>query len=333
MTVGESQGSEGPHQTRIKYDQAKPSGFDPDIPGGVYLCQVGETVSCGACCGLYNVAELSRNSLHAMLTRRTRRFVGMAGQGRDLDTLLSYRKWVEDSEPQQRPLAEFHHCPYIGLIGPNLSRPGCLLHPLGNNGVDFRGISDYGGVACRSYFCPTHDCLSPDIKILIRKAARDWFDYGLMITEADLVQAFLDATWNIASSPLPTSPRWGERHEGLPIPDMDSGYYADIIRELMDLKRSWPYRPDPAIGLIHYFFNDRLYARVPVDYAAIGAKPSCYDRIFQELGSGFGSIHELREAEAIVADLLSRMSSTFAPRIFRSFSSIRASLADSSATT
>jgi hypothetical protein len=74
----------------------------------------------------------------------------------------------------------------------------------------------------------------------------------------------------------------------------------------MDLKQSWPYRPDPAIGLIHYFFNDRLYARAPVGYAPIGAEASRYDRIFHELGSGFDSIKELREAEAVVADMLKR---------------------------
>ncbi len=264
--------------------------LDPEIPGGIYLCQVSETVSCGACCGLYNVADPSRDGLYAMLARRTHRFAGMAG--RDLDAVLSFRKWVEDSELQLRPFAEFHHCPYIGLIGPNLSRPGCLLHPLGNNGIDLRGISDYGGFACRAYFCPTHDCLSAGIKILIRKAARDWFEYGLMVTEASLVQAVLDAAGDAAF-----------RREDLdPVP----ARCIDIIRELMDLKRSWPYRPDPAIGLIHYFFNDRLYARAQVNYAAIGAEPSRYDGIFQELGSGFASINELREAEAAVADMLKR---------------------------
>jgi hypothetical protein len=289
--------------------------LDPEIPGGVYLCQVSENVSCGACCGLYNVADLSRAGLQNLLTRRTLRFASITC--RDLNAVLSFRKWVEDSEPQQRPFAEFHHCPYIGLIGQNQSRPGCLLHPLGNNGIDLRGISDYGGFACRSYFCPTHDRLSAGIKILIRKAARDWFEYGLMITEASLVQAVLDISGNAVS-------------EG---PDSDHGHCTDNIRELMDLKRSWPYRSDPAIGLIHYFFNDKLYSRAPVDYAAIGAEPSPYDRIFQELGSEFGSIKGLREAEAAVAELLSLMSSTFAPRILRSFSSIRASLADTSGNT
>jgi hypothetical protein len=262
--------------------------LDPEIPGGVYLCQVSETVSCGACCGLYNVADLSRDGLSDLLARRTHRFASMAC--RDLDAVLSFRKWVEVIEPQQRPFPEFHHCPYIGLIGRNPSRPGCLLHPLGNNGIDLRGISDYGGFACRTYFCPTHDRLSAEIKILIQKAARDWFEYGLMITEASLVHAVLDVAGNAVL-------------EG---PDSDPGHCMDNIRKLMDLKRSWPYRSDPAIGLIHYFFNDRLYARAPVSYSAISAEPSPYDRIFHELGSGFGSIKELREAEAVMRDFLKR---------------------------
>jgi hypothetical protein len=301
-----------------KYGQAGQADVDPEIPGGVYLCQVGETVSCGACCGLYNVADLSKDGIHALLERRTQRFSGISG--RNLDAVLSFRKWVEDSELQQRPLAEFHHCPYIGLIGTNHFRPGCLLHPIGNGGIDFRGISDYGGFACRSYFCPTHDCLSADIKILIREAARDWYEYGLMITEASLVQAVLDAAGHAAF-----------RREEPSDPDLS--HCTDTIRELMDLKRCWPYRPDTATGLIHYFFNDKLYTRAPVDYAAIGTEPSPYDRIFQELGSGFGSIKELHKAESIITGLLNRISSTFAPRMFRSFSSINASLADSSENT
>jgi hypothetical protein len=303
---------------REKNAQAGQIVLNPEIPGGIYLCQVGETVSCGACCGLYNVAGLSRTALLSLLAGRTQRFAGMTG--RDLDAVLSFRKWVEDSEPQQRPFSEFHHCPYIGLIGENQSRPGCLLHPLGNGGIDLRGISDYGGFACRSYFCPTHNCLSAGIKILIQNAARDWFEYGLMITEASLIHAILSAAGLAALC-----------QEGTADPDLF--HCTDIMREVMDLKRCWPYRPDPATGLIHYFFNDALYARAPVDYAEIGAMPSRYDSIFQELGSGFVSIKALREAEAVVEELLSRMSSTFAPRIFRSFSSIRASLADSSANT
>ena len=41
--------------------------LDHRTPGEVYLCQISSTVSCGACCGLYNVKNLSREKL----TRKT----------------------------------------------------------------------------------------------------------------------------------------------------------------------------------------------------------------------------------------------------------------------
>jgi hypothetical protein len=253
----------------------------------------------------------SRENLTALLERRTRRFAAV--NCRNLDTVLSYQKWVADTEPQVRPLPEFHHCPFIGLIGREMFRPGCLLHPLGNDGLDLRGLSDYGGLACRSYFCPTHEKLAAGIKRSIRSAARDWYEYGLMITEAGLIQAVLDAACRSEISE-----------------DADPERDVDVIWKWMDIKQTWPYRAQPTLGLIHYFFNDRLYDRPPVNYGVIGANPSKYDTLFQELSSSFASIHELREAEAMVSDLLRRMSSTLAPRIFRSFSSTNASLADSS---
>jgi hypothetical protein len=252
----------------------------------------------------------SRENMSMLLERRTTRFAAV--DRRNLDAVLSFQKWVADIEPQERPLPEFHHCPFIGLIGQELSRPGCLLHPLGNDGLDLRGLSDYGGLACRSYFCPTHERLAADIKRSIRHAARNWYEYGLMITEAGLIQAVLDA-----------ASRLGISEEADPERDVD------VIRKWMDIKRTWPYRSNPDMELIHYFFNDRLYDRPVVNYSDIGSEPSVFDSIFQALGTHFNSVHELREAETRVSDLLRRMSNTLAPRIFRSFSSTNASLADS----
>ncbi len=114
--------------------------LDSDVPGGVYLCQISERISCGACCGLYNVADPSREGLTRMLAARTDAF---AEVDRDVDAILSFKREVEAPENQERPFPDFHHCPYIGLVGRNHSRVGCLLHPLakGNGGVDFRGVS------------------------------------------------------------------------------------------------------------------------------------------------------------------------------------------------
>jgi hypothetical protein len=48
--------------------------MDHKVPGQTYLCQVDETISCGACCGLYNVPDLDRQNLSALLEQRTARF-------------------------------------------------------------------------------------------------------------------------------------------------------------------------------------------------------------------------------------------------------------------
>ncbi|MCP4691168.1 MAG: hypothetical protein GY859_24185, partial [Desulfobacterales bacterium] len=163
--------------------------LDARAPGGVYLCQISERISCGACCGLYNVADQSRAGLTRMLAARTDAFAGVS---RGVEAILSFKKEVEAAENRERPFPDFHHCPYIGLVGRDRSRVGCLLHPLaeGNRGVDFRGLSYYGGMACRVYFCPSCRELPRAHKEIIRETAENWHQYGLIITEAALVMAF-----------------------------------------------------------------------------------------------------------------------------------------------
>lgn len=154
--------------------------IDNEVPGGVYLCQVSEKVSCGACCGLYNIADASYENLTAVLTYRTEVF---AKTPRNMDALLKFKDEIEAKEDQNRPLPDVHHCPYIGLIGKDRCRVGCLLHPLGdgNNGIDFRGLSYYGGMACRIFFCPAYHGLSKEHKIMLRESAENWHPYGLTI--------------------------------------------------------------------------------------------------------------------------------------------------------
>ncbi|PIE70237.1 MAG: hypothetical protein CSA22_08505 [Deltaproteobacteria bacterium] len=224
--------------------------LDPTIPGSVYLCQ-GTTYACGACCGLYNVPDPSKAYLSSLLTVRTRRF-------RDLDRPLTlesldrFRLETETAENQDRPYDEFHHCPYIGFIrfpeDPcEMERVGCLLHPLGdgNDGIDWRGLSDYGGMACRTYFCPTCDGLPARYKQLMRMAADDWYLYGLMTTETKMADAFFSQV---------------EAQLGRELtPDACSAEGINAIRRFFRLKTEWPWRAPSDRRIGNYFFNDNLY--------------------------------------------------------------------------
>jgi hypothetical protein len=261
-------------------------------PGGVYLCQVGDQVSCGACCGLYNTADASRGRLQALLSERTERFKGVP---RDEDAMDAFRLEYERREPQaRRPFHDFYHCPFLGFAGADGPRVGCLLHPRapGNGGIDYRGLSFYGGMACRDYFCPSHRSLPAVYKEIVRAVCRDWYVYGLMVTEERMLDGFFREIerrlgrrlqlGDITAHPLPRA----------------------AVTRFLGLKLEWPFRSPGGPGPGNYFFSDGLHVPPQIDYGRIGAAASAHDAIFREMNSAFGSAAELEAAEAIIEDLI-----------------------------
>lgn len=268
--------------------------MDKKAPGGVYLCQVNEKISCGACCGLYNVPDLSRDNLHDMLLRRTDSFSKVP---REVEAITNFGTDVLSQNNNKRPYHEFYHCPYIGLIGKGRIRAGCLLHPQadGNNGIDYRGLGYYGSMTCYIYFCPSYTKLPENYKRIIRESADDWYSYGLIITEIVLINAFFSEIEGCLQSKTDET----DIHMNQPL--------IEIIKEFIGLKVSWPFRPSSDTAA-NYFFNDKLYERRPVDYSGINHdRPfSRYDVIFRELGSRFNSVEELTHAESMIDDLFNR---------------------------
>jgi hypothetical protein len=274
---------------------------EPTVPGGVYLCQVNEQISCGACCGLYNVRNVSFEALTKMLFDRTERFTGVR---RDAEPIIQFGRGIEALESRKRQLADFYSCPFIGLVGKDRTRVGCLLHPAaaGNGGVDYRGLSYYGGMACRDYFCPSYSCLSGMIKKIVQDTTVSWYDYGLIITETKLLGALFDEIEKKLATKVSAQHFLGNRQ----------CIYA--IRNILSLKVHWSFRPHPDAGMCHYFFNDRRYAKESVNYHEIGKEPSKYDTIFKELGTAFGSADELQQAEQRLNNLIDGMVSVIQSR-------------------
>jgi hypothetical protein len=266
----------------------------PKVPGCVYLCQVGATVSCGACCGLYNCADASRGYLESLIAGRTEEFRQVP---RTADTITDFQVKWERRDPRPRPYPDFYHCPFLGLIGANGSRVGCLLHPLadGNAGIDYRGLSFYGGLACRDYFCPSHRNLPAAYKEIVRAVCADWYLYGLVITEDRLLSAFFGAI---------------EKRLGRDLSAADILMHAHsrkAVLEFLTLKLNWPYRVPDGSGPGNYFFNDGLYPKPPVDYARMGVAPSPLDAVLRELSSAFNLPAALNKAEALIESLFDRI--------------------------
>jgi len=264
------------------------------VPGGVYLCQVGETVSCGACCGLYNCAKASRGLLEELIAWRTTEFQKVP---RTPDAITDFRVKMERRDPRPRPYPDFYHCPFLGFVGARHLRVGCLLHPQadGNQGIDYRGLSFYGAMACRDYFCPTYRNLPAAYKEIVQTVCTDWYTYGLVITEERMLAGFFGEVERRLGRSLTTA-------------DIQSSPDArTAVADFLELKLSWPFRRPDWQGVGNYFFNDNRYLPPAIDYARIGAARSAHDIILQELSSAFSSPGELKAAETMIERLLERV--------------------------
>jgi hypothetical protein len=253
------------------------------------LCQVNDRVSCGACCGLYNVPIASRNALVHILQTRTRQFAATA---RTVDAIFQFKQEVEKRECQKRPMRDFHHCPFLGLIGPQRTTVGCLLHPdgAGNNSMDFRSLSYYGGMTCHIYFCPSTRLLPPRYKQIVRAVLDDWYLYGLIVTETKLLKAFFEELESRLNRPLCAedfTPRRACR---------------EALKHLFLLRVSWPFRSPDNHRLANYFFNDHLYARPAIALSKQSHAISRYRLILQELETDPASERVLRQAELYLDD-------------------------------
>ena len=257
----------------------------------VYLCQVSPNVSCGACCGLYNVADSSPSAIEAMLVRRTKWFADVPRSEAGID---AFQARVVRTEFQKRPFPDFHHCPFLGMIEDTGRRVGCLLHPLakGNDGLDWRGLSYYGGMACRVYFCPSVRYLPARWLTAVRQSMHHWYLHGLIVTERRLLNAFFLALEDRIGKPIE------------PFAFTKNACLSKGLRDFAGLKVKWPFRRQYAPGPCNYFFEDCQYPRPMLRSVNGKMTTSPFAAIFRELDSVFASKFELRQAEKRVESVL-----------------------------
>ncbi len=261
-----------------------------DATNDIYLCQVSEAVSCGACCGLYNLPNLSREKLTILLSKRTEAFASVP---RTEDGIYEFQRRNKGPHVRSRPFPEFHHCPFLGLIGGETSRVGCLLHPTvpGNNGEDYRSLSWYGEQACRTYFCPATNKLPTIYRSILIQTIDNWYVFGLIVTEYALVTAYFKEVES----------RLG-RH--ITVSDYTQNIGAtEAFREFAELKSKWPYRRDDSPGPCNFFFENGLYPRPEVFRKTPDIRRSSYEKILRELDAGFSSTKEIAAADQLLDDL------------------------------
>lgn len=144
------------------------------------LCQPSERLGCSACCGLFNLSDISRISLYGYLSsgaERTRVSDQRVGDNRHLAGI-----GLRDETT--------HVCPFQGLIG-GMEKPGCLVHPEIQT-CDLRDRSLFQSKICDEFLCPAHELLDDFYRNVLVESVDNWYDYSIAIIDPDSFKWIVD---------------------------------------------------------------------------------------------------------------------------------------------
>jgi hypothetical protein len=248
------------------------------------LCQPDPGKSCGACCGLYNYVDSSREALAARLRTRTRRYREMVSS---FDDLARYAAATFAEEDFTKRYEVIYCCEYLGFLDDSEKKVGCLLHPMQNNGIDMRGVSFYGQQVCADHLCPSHHFIRRNQQLVLLKIIDDWYLYGLCLTDIDLVVTYFRLIADQVGQEL--KPR-----------NFDDPKLKSIALEYFNWKTSWPFRSEEANRLGKYYFDGSQYMISHIDYEKFGRDISPYNAILLSLSSQFETAAQLEMAESMI---------------------------------
>ncbi len=250
----------------------------------IHLCQPDANKSCGACCGLYNYADSTKDSLSRRIRERTNYFRETVGCQADLP---GFSHKVKMSEDTSKIYEVIYCCEYLGFLDDAEKKVGCLLHPCQNGGADMREVSFYGRELCEGHLCPSYHYLSREEKLALTNIANDWYLYGLCVTDIDLVKSYFRLI--------------SERVFEMPSPArLKENGLGDIILKFFSFKISWPFRSSATNRFGKYYFDGSEYMINRIDYNALGCEESRFNSIFLSLSSEFQNMQELEEGEKLI---------------------------------
>lgn len=263
------------------------------------LCQPDPGKSCGACCGLYNYVDSSRESLVKRLSARTRRYREMVKGPEDLPRFAEATFAAEDFRKRYEVI---YCCEYLGFLGAEEKKVGCLVHPLQNGGVDMRTVSFYGRDVCAGHLCPSHHFIPRSRQLILLKLIDDWYLYGLCLTDIDLVVSWFRLVADRVGEEL--KPEAFERQD-----------LKDAALQYFQWKTTWPFRCEEANRLGKYYFDGSQYMISHIDYEKFGRDISPLNAILLSLSSEFHTAEELAEAERMIWSNIETVASLYRGRL------------------
>lgn len=140
------------------------------------LCQPGKNLGCSACCGIFNLQDISRENCDRVLKYFTGHYVHRScpdtGDGEAVSCTGN------GTEPRD---FTSHICPFQGYL--SSGKPGCLAHPLVHHGDEGRHLSLFGSKICGEFLCPAHSILDTHMRQMLIDCADDWYVYSVGIID------------------------------------------------------------------------------------------------------------------------------------------------------
>jgi hypothetical protein len=121
----------------------------------------------------------------------------------------------------------------------------------------------------------------------------DWYLYGLVITDIDLVKEFFAHVQN----------RLGDY---IHVRRLGDDKVQEALRSFFRLKECWKFMSEKN-RLGKYYFSHAEYRIARIEYEKNwGVKPSRFDKIFLSLSSSFNTEDDIIEAEAIIEEKITK---------------------------
>lgn len=145
-------------------------------------------VSCGACCGLFNL-KLSTSEYKSLLLERTTEFKRTVNF-EVRHSFPIYRKERETKEAHIPKKDEMtYNCPFLGYVDDTKEKIGCMIHPIFTGDPKSQNFSFYGTSICQAYDCKTKESALADLwESLFVEIAKDSVEYSFL--SADHIFAY-----------------------------------------------------------------------------------------------------------------------------------------------
>jgi len=226
---------------------------------------------------------------------RTDTFISGMRRGRPIKDIKALLLSIVTPDKLFGPI---YNCPFVGFVDDRRRRVGCMIHPVNNHGRELRDISFYGAEICNGHECPSFSYLTETEKRVVTSAIDDWYLYGLVICDIDLIKEFLTIQANILGEEIRPDILAHKR-------------VKEAALAFFSLKESWPFSAKEkrfgkySFSISEYRLERQLGAQV------LSIPPSPYHKIFLSLASDFSSRGEFDDAHRIVEGCMDEFLSAY----------------------